>query len=276
MNYRHAFHAGNFADVIKHVALVGILLHLRKKEKPFRVIDTHAGRGLYEIAAGDALRTGEAQDGIGRLRDVAASPSTPQALSTYLDIARAFGPDRYPGSPLIAARLLRETDHLIAIERQPAEARALAEVLSDYKNAKGVGADGYARLASLLPPPERRGLVLIDPPYEVEDEFTCVVKALREIRRRFATGIVLAWYPRKSRPDENAFVGEIRSGGTQTILRVLIDVDGGVAEKDRLTAAGLLVVNPPFGMDEEMESTAQILAPLLGRSGRAEITVENL
>jgi 23S rRNA (adenine2030-N6)-methyltransferase len=170
VNYRHAFHAGNFADVVKHTALAAILLHLRKKDKPFRVIDTHAGRGIYDLDSEAAQRTGEAAGGIARLADLAGA-SLPPALTTYLDIVRATGAAYYPGSPLIAAQLLRENDKLIAIEKHPEDEAVLAQTLARFKNAKSACADGYTRLAALLPPPERRGLVLIDPPFEAEDEF---------------------------------------------------------------------------------------------------------
>jgi len=273
VNYRHAFHAGNFADVVKHVTLVGILLHLRKKEKPFRVIDTHAGRGRYDIANDEALRTGEAVEGIARLRDFAPDAAMPSALSTYLKIVRDEGEAQYPGSPLIIARLLRKQDHLVALERHPDEAALLDKILVGFPDTKSACADGYARLASLLPPPERRGLVLIDPPYEAKDEFTRVAEAVAIVRKRFATGIVLIWYPIKSPAPSDAFAGEILSGGTQEILRITIDVGG---DPSRLAAAGLLVINPPFGLADEMQGALAVLAPLLGRKGCADFVVEAL
>ncbi len=277
MNYRHAFHAGNFADVVKHVALVGILLHLSKKEKPFRVIDTHAGRGLYDIAGDEAARTGEAKDGIARLQGLAADPSMPASLATYLGLARAWGDDRYPGSPLITARLLRETDRLIAIERHPEDAEALRRSLASFANAKTHCADGYERLASLLPPPERRGLVLIDPPYEAEDEFAHAASALAAARKRFATGIYLLWYPVKSVAASDALAGEVLAQGTEEVARVTIDVGRAqTGDKERLSAAGLLVVNPPFGFVDEMRAAAGILGPKLGHDRPARIAIENL
>jgi 23S rRNA (adenine2030-N6)-methyltransferase len=277
VNYRHAFHAGNFADVVKHVVLTGVLLHLKKKEKPFRVIDTHAGRGLYDLAGGEAERTGEAKDGIARLRDLSSSSDLPAALATYLEIARSWGDDRYPGSPLIAARLLRNADRLIAIERHPEDAEALRRSLASFANAEARCADGYARLASLLPPPERRGLALIDPPYEVEQEFAHVASALAAARKRFATGIYLLWYPIKSRAASEALSGEVLAQGTQDVLRVTIDVGRAQTdEKERLSAAGILLVNPPFGLADELRSAAEILGPRLGHKVDARIAVEDL
>ena len=268
MNYRHAFHAGNFADVVKHVALVAILLHLRKKDKPFRVIDTHAGRGIYDLDSEAAQRTSEATGGIARLAHLAGA-SLPPSLAAYLDIVRTTGSGHYPGSPSIAARLLRETDKLIAIEKHPEDEAVLVQTLARFKNAKSACADGYARLAALLPPPERRGLVLIDPPFEAEDEFAQLVQALAGARRRFATGIALVWYPIKSTAASDAFAGEVLVGGSQEIARITIDIGRQAkGDKDRLSAAGLLVINPPYGFVEEMRAVADILAPRLGRSDR--------
>lgn len=274
MNYRHAFHAGNFADVVKHVALVAILQHLRKKDKPFRVIDTHAGRGLYDLESEASVRTGEAAGGIARLDDVA---NAPPSLSAYLDIVRKTGVGRYPGSPLIAAQLLRESDKLIAIERHADDEHALASSLARFKNAKCFCADGYQRLAALLPPPERRGLVLIDPPYEDADEFVRLAGALAAARKRFATGVYLAWYPIKSAAVSDAFSGEVLVDGSEEVLRITIDIGrANSSDKERLSAAGLLVVNPPYGFAEEMQAAAKILAPRLGRDAPAQISVASL
>jgi 23S rRNA (adenine2030-N6)-methyltransferase len=270
VNYRHAYHAGNFADVIKHVALVAILLRLKKKDKPFRVIDTHGGRGLYDLSGSEAVRTGEAKEGIARIRDL----SGPQTLQTYLDLTRILGAGRYPGSPLIAARLLRPDDRLIAIEKHPEEFAELKKTLAIFATTRVVEADGYERLTALLPPPERRGLVLIDPPYESDDEFERGANALIEAQRKFATGIYMLWFPIKSAAAANAFAGEVANTGVSKLLR--IDIDLGTqpkGDKERLSAAGLLIVNPPFGFAEEMRQIARILAPSLGRDGPAAITV---
>ena len=168
MNYRHGYHAGNFADVVKHVALVAILLHLRKKDTGFSVIDSHAGRGVYDLAGEQAARTGEAEAGVARLADLPGE--MPEALAAYLSLVKDG--NTYPGSPLIAAKLLRPQDRLTAIEKHPEEFAALKETLALYRNALCENADGYARALKLLPPPSRRGLVLIDPPFESPDEFS--------------------------------------------------------------------------------------------------------
>jgi 23S rRNA (adenine2030-N6)-methyltransferase len=263
VNYRHAYHAGNFADVVKHIALVAVLRHLKKKDKPFRVIDSHAGRGLYDLRSNEAGRTGEAGQGIARLLHLV--PETlPASLAAYLDCVRAEGEGVYPGSPRIAARLLRETDRLIAIEKHPEEEAALSRSLARFANTKAICADGYERLHALLPPPERRGLVSIDPPYEAVDEFARARDLLVQAYRRFATGIYLLWFPVKSKADADALCGEVVTQGIARALR--IDVAVGAEPGDgRLSAAGLLVVNPPFGFEEEMRAAARVIAPLLGR-----------
>jgi 23S rRNA (adenine2030-N6)-methyltransferase len=271
VNYRHAYHAGNFADVIKHVALVAILQHLKKKDKPFRVIDTHAGRGLYDLSGDKALRTGEAKDGIARVRDLSGA----LALDAYLDLVRSVGSEHYPGSPLIAARLLRPADRLVAIEKHDEEFTELKQSLSNFATTRVVEGDGYERLSALMPPPERRGLVLIDPPYEAEDEFTRAARALIDAHRKFATGIFMLWFPIKSVAAANGFTGEIATAGIGKLLRVDIDLGAQPgADRERLSAAGLLIVNPPYGFADEMRRIATILAPALGRGTPARITID--
>jgi 23S rRNA (adenine2030-N6)-methyltransferase len=270
MNYRHAYHAGNFADVHKHVALVAALLHLKKKKTPFAVIDTHAGRGLYDIASEAANRTGEAAQGIGRLAGF--SPREP-VLRTYLEIAGSFGAGCYPGSPLIAAKLLRQQDRLVAIEKHPEEFAALKASLAPFHRAKAIEGDGYERLASLLPPPERRGLVLIDPPYESPDECDALVAAFRSGVRRFATGIYLIWYPLKVAVRFEALAGEILAAGGTRLLSLTFDV-GGAVEAERLSASGLLLVNPPYGFDEQMRAASEDLLAQLRQGPQARAVVE--
>ncbi len=268
MNYRHAFHAGNFADVVKHLALVAILLHLRRKDAPFAVIDSHAGRGSYDLSGEASVRTGEAANGIGRLGDLAGEG----ALDAYLRLAR--GTAAYPGSPLIAASLLRPRDRLVAIEKHPDEAVALKAVLAGFRNARAQEGDGYARLAALLPPPERRGLVLIDPPFEAPDEFAAAAQVLQASLKRFATGIYLLWFPIKSGAAADAFGGEIVNAGARTALRIDIAIAASHNEpgtKERLTAAGLIVVNPPHGFALQMRAALAQVTPLLGQGARFEL-----
>ena len=258
MNYRHGYHAGNFADVVKHVALVAILLHLRKKETAFAVVDSHAGRGIYDLSGTEAGKTGEAQGGIARLAGL--SGEMPEALSRYLSLVKESGPNAYPGSPLIAARLMRPQDRLTAIEKHPEEFATLKEVLAPYRNAVAEQADGYARMVKLLPPPSRRGLVLMDPPFESPEEFSVLAQAVRDAYRKFTTGITLVWYPIKSQADADAFIGEVLAGGIARAMTVDTKVP---APEGKLDRAGLLIVNPPYGFAALMHEAARLLAPRL-------------
>lgn len=269
MNYRHAFHAGNFADVVKHLALVSALTHLKKKEKPFVVIDTHGGRGVYDLTSREAKRTAEHESGISRLSKLKEEEG---ALGAYLQLVRG---DHYPGSPLIAAKLLRPQDRLVAVEKHKEEFAELHDVLRPFERARVVEGDGYEKLIALLPPPERRGLVLIDPPYEDDKEFQRVAQVLAQAYRRFATGIYMLWFPIKSKPAADAFCGEIANTGIEKLLRVDIETKappkaGKEDDKIRLTTAGLLIVNPPFGLDADMREAAKVIAPAL----TAKIDVE--
>lgn len=267
MNYRHAYHAGNFADVVKHAALVSVILHLKKKDKPFAVIDTHAGRGVYDTASTEAETTGEAADGIGRLL---AHSSVPGVLSPYLDIVRSFGEARYPGSPLIAACMLRGSDRLVAIEFHPEEYELLKKQLTGFPQARALHGDGYRELPQLLPPRERRAVVLIDPPYEREDEFARGAEAVIAAHRRFANGIYILWYPAKMLPLVSATEGELLTVGIRPALRIDIDVGAkpappGEGRGPAMTATGLLVVNPPFGFADEMAAILPFLSSMLAQ-----------
>ena len=256
MNYRHGYHAGNFADVIKHIALVAILQHLKKKDGAFAVVDSHAGRGRYDLTGEQAGKTAESKSGIARLSGL--SGPMPEALSTYLSLARQN--HAYPGSPLIAAQLLRNQDRLTAIEKHAEEFAVLKDVLAPFRNAAVENADGYARAGKLLPPPSRRGLVLMDPPFESPDEFSALARGLREGVRKFANGIFLAWYPIKSQAEADAFTGEVLAGG---IAKALVVDTRITAPEGKLGRAGLLVINPPYGFGAAMQDVARVVASRL-------------
>src|SRR6201996_551972 len=203
MNYRHAFHAGNFADVIKHLVLVRILTYLQEKPAAFRVIDSHAGAGLYDLAGAEAQRSGEWLTGIARVMQARFSEAALPLVTPYLDIVRAFNPPRelksYPGSPLIARALMRPQDRLTACEVEPATRKHLIDALRRDTQARVVDLDGWMALPAFVPPNERRGLVLIDPPYEEKDEFTRIAKGFSAAFAKWPTGSYLLWYPAKSR-----------------------------------------------------------------------------
>jgi 23S rRNA (adenine2030-N6)-methyltransferase len=278
MNYRHAYHAGNFADVLKHAALVSVLTLLSKKQTPFAVIDTHGGRGLYDLMGEQAEKTGEAKDGIVRLLHASELPGV---LARYVEIVRNFGDGRYPGSPLIAAKLLRAKDRLVAIEKHPEDCAALAAALAPVAHARAIHGDGYQVLKRLLPPPERRGLTLIDPPYEDTEEFRRAARALIEAHRRFATGVVLFWYPAKEKAALDAAAGEVLNAGIASLVKVELDVGGSAVTAPegrgpRLTSAGLLVVNPPFGFEAEMKLGLPFVVERLAQGKDAGFTFVRL
>ena len=265
MNYRHGYHAGNFADVVKHLALVAILQHLKKKDTAFAVVDSHAGRGVYDLTGEEAAKTGEARGGLARLINL--PDEMPPALAAYLGLVKEGGPSRYPGSPLLAAQLLRPQDRLTAIEKHPEEFAALKDVLASYANVQAEQGDGYVRAVKLLPPPSRRGLVVMDPPFEATDEFESLARAISGAVRKFATGIFLIWYPVKSQSATDAFLGEVLAAGVQKALTVDTQIS---APEGKLDRAGLLVINPPYGFDAEMFAAAQINAAPLGADIRVK------
>jgi 23S rRNA (adenine2030-N6)-methyltransferase len=268
MNYRHGYHAGNFADVPKHIALIAIISHLKKKDAGFAVLDTHAGRGSYDLKGEQAKKTGEAASGIARLRGL--SGDLPAALAAYIECVGQGG--AYPGSPLIAARLLRPQDRLLAIEKHPEEAVLLDAVLAPWRKASVEAADGYLRLPKLLPPPERRGVILMDPPFEAVDEFEQLGATLRAAYRRFATGIYLVWYPIKSQSAVDAFVGEVLTTGAPALtIEIAVDVPPAPDGREKLSRAGLLVLNPPFGFADEMQAVLARLELVLAAQTRLEI-----
>jgi 23S rRNA (adenine2030-N6)-methyltransferase len=268
LNYRHAFHAGNFADVHKHAVLARILRYLCEKPAPFRVIDTHAGAGLYDLASPEAQRSGEWRDGIGRL--MAASLSEPVAalLAPYLEVIGALNErDRltsYPGSPALARAFLRSQDQLMACELEPQAAAALNRNLRGDPRIKSTAIDGWTALSAYLPPKERRGLVLIDPPFEKESDFAQLANGLALAHRKWATGIYMLWYPIKGRTAPDALAKRLRRLGIPKLLRTELTVSS-LADPSRLNGSGLIVVNPPWTLEKELSALLPALAELLRR-----------
>src|SRR3954452_18757177 len=212
MNYRHAFHAGSFADVIKHIVLARIITYLQDKPGAFRIIDTHAGAGLYDLESDEARRGGEWLTGIARLMQARLSNDAMALTKPYLDIVRAFNPGElkaYPGSPLIARALMRPQDRLVACELEPKARKTLIGVLRHDEQARVVDLDGWMALPAFVPPKERRGLVLIDPPFEAKDEFEKLAEAFSTAFTKWPTGIYVIWYPAKSRRATDALVQSV-------------------------------------------------------------------
>jgi 23S rRNA (adenine2030-N6)-methyltransferase len=280
MNYRHVYHAGNVADAVKHAVLCVLIGHLKKKERPFCVLDTHAGAGRYDLASTEARKTGEFMEGIGRLIGRADAPST---LAPYLSVVREANGGRfpekpedlavYPGSPRIVRALLRPGDRLIAAELHPADAATLAREFAGDKQANVHHRDGYEALKALLPPKEKRGLVLIDPPFEERDEFKALAAGLAAARRRWPGGGVAAWYPIKDRRPVADFHDDVRATGVREILLAEVMVRA-ATDPERLNGSGLLVVDPPWRLDRELNELLPYLARVLGQGEGAGARVE--
>ena len=262
MNYRHVYHAGNFADVMKHVVLTRILDYLKRKPGAFRVVDTHAGTGFYDLSSEEAQKTGEWRSGIGRLLEAEISTEAAALLAPYLDTVRAFNvghPFRYyPGSPTITKQLLRGADRLTAIELHPNDAFALKARFSGDWQVRVIELDGWLSLGAHLPPKEKRGLVLVDPPFEKEGEFDRLVDGLKKAHRRWAGGTYALWYPIKDYNAVERFRDRLRESGIPKILDVVLEIRQPSAEP-RLDGTGMVVVNPPYVLADEMK----LLLPLL-------------
>jgi 23S rRNA (adenine2030-N6)-methyltransferase len=271
MNYRHAYHAGNFADVLKHSVLALILEHLKLKDAPFRVVDTHAGIARYDLTGPHSAKTGEWNDGIARLLRAHAAPipvDVATYLAPYLQVVMDLNPGgdlaRYPGSPLVALKLMRKTDRLVANELHPEDVTALDDAIGGDRRVKILELDAYIALKSLLPPPERRGLVLIDPPFEARDEFSRLIGGLREATRRFATGIYLVWYPIKDCNAVTAFHEEIIAARYAKAIAMELAV-GATPNAFALNACGLVVINPPHTLKAAAESLLPYFAQHLAQ-----------
>jgi 23S rRNA (adenine2030-N6)-methyltransferase len=269
VNYRHAFHAGNHADVLKHAVLLFCLDALKRKDAPFAVLDTHAGRGTYDLLSDEALRSPEWNDGIARLMDW---PDPPPLIARYLEAVRTFnlaGELRtYPGSPALIAQALRADDVLAACELHPEEFAALRRTMPRAPNVRLHERDGYEALGALLPPAERRGLVLIDPPYEAPDELARTATALGAALKRFGHGMYLWWRPLKNPSALAAVDGEARAQGAKATLRADLWVAAPTTE-GRLVGSSVYLINPPFGLREALEQALPFLADALtkGQSG---------
>jgi 23S rRNA (adenine2030-N6)-methyltransferase len=276
LGYRHAFHAGNFADVFKHALLVQLVLALRTKDKPFCVIDTHAGAGAYDLAADSALKNREFDGGIGRLWGDGGAASSPD-LAAYLDLVRALNPDGalrwYPGSPRLAHALLRSADRLILCERHPSDHQILhAEFAGDPQVAVHLR-DGYEAPRALMPPPQRRGLVLMDPSFELAGEFARLTAAVTTIRRRWAGAVVAIWYPIIEREPSLEFLRQLKGLGIPGILVAELGLLPYRGTRG-LHGSGMVIVNPPWGIDLILRRLVPALRDRLRVEGPGETRVE--
>jgi len=294
MNYRHAFHAGNFADVVKHTVLTRILVHLLGKPAAFRVIDTHAGAGVYDLAGEEAGRSGEWRAGIGRLLAAPITPAVQALLKPYLDVVASLnsalaaphagsqGDDSdekerfasaspgsepalttYPGSPALARAFLRPQDRLIACELEPKAHALLAHNLARDRRIKTVAIDGWTALNAYVPPSERRGIIVVDPPFEQPQDFTRLAHGLETAYRKWASGIYLLWYPIKGRQEPDALARRLRRSSIARILRAELAVAATLAQGP-LGGCGLIVVNPPWTLENELAAILPELVQALG------------
>lgn len=268
MNYRHAFHAGNFADVFKHSALAALLLRMRARPKPLCFVESHAGAGLYSLGSVEARRGGEAAEGILRLADLAPRSA---ALAAYLRIIDGLeqnsdGLRVYPGSPLVAAGLLGADDRLVLTEKLPEEAEVLRHLFRHDARAAVHCRDGWEAIGALLPPTPRRGLLLIDPPYEAPDDFRRTGDALERARRRWPVGVLAAWYPIKDRRTLKPFYRALAAPVPGGVLRAELSV----RPEDNpagLNGSGLVISSPPWGLDKDLRQLLDELWPVLARQG---------
>jgi 23S rRNA (adenine2030-N6)-methyltransferase len=271
MNYRHAFHAGSFADVFKHAVLPRILVHLRAKPAAFRVIDTHAGAGLYDLAGPEASRSPEWRAGVGRLFGNPIPDAARPLLAPYLDVVRDLNSGGrlavYPGSPALARAWLRAGDRLVACELEPNAAAALKRNLGRERRIRVVAIDGWTALKAYVPPPERRGLVVIDPPFEDDNDFVRLSRGLEGAHRKWPGGIYLLWYPIKGRREPDALARVLARLGIAKILRAELCV-AATPEDGPLGGCGLIIVNPPWTLLGELSAMLPALQSILaGEAG---------
>jgi 23S rRNA (adenine2030-N6)-methyltransferase len=269
VNYSHEFHAGNFADVFKHAVLCRVLHYLRGKPAAFRVIDTHAGAGVYDLTGEKSIRGGEWQSGIGKLMAAQTSEAVAKLLSPYLEVVRALNErDQlrvYPGSPALARAWLRPQDRLLACELEPKTAAALRRNLRGDVRIKTLAVDGWTALNAYVPPKERRGLVLVDPPFEAKNDFSRLASGLAAAHRKWATGVYVLWYPIKGRGEADAFAKRLRRLAINQVLRAEMLV-APLSNPGRLNGAGMVIVNPPWTLENELCVLLPALASILGES----------
>jgi len=278
MNYRHGYHAGNAVDVAKHLVLVALLQALQRKPTPYAYFESHAGRGRYALDSEAAQRTGEAAHGIQRLRAQRAAIDPASALARYLALVDAENPDlaptaaarRYPGSPALAAALARDGDRAVLCESDAEEAEALAQAVRHHARVEVRATDGWKAIAGLVPPPERRGVVLIDPPFELAEDWKRVADALLAVLARWPSGVVAVWYPLKATAEAAGLEHRVQGAAPTKVLRVVFRQR---ADGPGLLGCGLLIANPPFGLGDQLSAE---LAALIGRldAGRGRATVD--
>lgn len=277
LSYRHAFHAGNHADVLKHIVLLQIAEYMAEKPAPFWIIDTHAGAGRYALDSAHASKLGEFRDGIGRLWNKKALP--PAAVD-YVEFVKMLNPEgvlrHYPGSPWLASQLLRESDRLRLYELHSTDLKLLQECFKTAGRQITVNAaDGFAGLKAILPPPPRRALVLIDPSYETRDDYVNVVKGLQEALKRFATGTYAVWYPMLNKLESRKLPGRLKNLGAANWLNVTLEVSAPSKEGFGMNGSGMFIINPPWTLEKKLHETLPKLTEILAQDAGAKFTLES-
>lgn len=275
LSYRHAFHAGNHADVLKHLILLALLDHLATKNKPFWYIDTHAGAGRYRLDTGYAVERGEFDTGIGRLW---SAPDLPRPIARYVDSVRALNPTGrlqwYPGSPALARSRLRPDDRMWLCELHPADYALLEREFAHEEHTRVRAEDGFAALKALLPPAPRRALVLLDPPYERRHDYPQLTQTLKAALGRFATGIYMAWHPLIPRRESRALPAQLKSiqGARWLYAALRVKAPGGAAEG--MFGSGVFVINPPYTLPDKLHDSLPVLSRLLAQDAHAGFDLE--
>ena len=276
LSYRHGFHAGNFADVLKHNVLVHMLEYMTQKDKPLRIIDTHAGAGVYKLNGPQAQKNREFDNGIGQLW---ASEQPPAAIARLIELVRTVNDGKqlqlYPGSPLIAQTLMRSIDRLYLHELHPADYQFLRDCMRDDKRIKVADEDGFASLQALLPPPDRRALVLIDPSYEIKSDYQHLIKQLLQAHKRFATGTYAIWYPVVLRQRIDEMELALKKSGIKNIQLMEFGLQADNPEYG-MTSSGMIVINPPWTLWGAMEETLPWLVNQLSENGSGFYRLEQL
>jgi len=273
--YRHAFHAGNHADVLKHTVLTLLLRYMNRKDKPYRLVDTHAGAGGYSLEGRYAQKKGEFEQGIGRLwkRD-----DLPEALADYVALVRRFNPEgmleQYPGSPAFAQMLLRAQDQLRLFELHPTDHRILDSYLGSVKGAEVKNADGFEGLKSQVPPSTRRAVVLMDPSYEGHGDYGRVIASLREALERFAEGVYMVWYPQVQKLEAAQLPRRLQGLAPKGWLHARLTVQVPDAQGFGLAGSGVFVINPPFTLHDELQAVLPYLVDVLGQYDEANFLLE--
>ena len=267
MNYRHIYHAGNFADVLKHAVLARLVRYQQNKDKAFRVLDTHAGIGLYDLSSEEAQKTGEWQTGIGKLMQAELAAPVADLLEPYLSAVRELNPDGgvklYPGSPKLTRLLLRPQDRLSAMELHPDDARALSRQFEGDFQVRVTELDGWLALGAHLPPKEKRGLILVDPPFEIAGEYERLVDGLAKAYRRVATGTYCLWYPIKKGAPIKGFHEQLQALEIPKMLCAELSLRSD--REEGLSGSGLIIVNPPFTLKDELHTLLPVLKTIMAQ-----------